>query len=89
MMDSLRFKAHKKFIKFNAEKSGILEAAESFDQKTKRQKKTRKLYGYLERQEEGYRINKISLIDFDEEYMNSKKSLAVKKKRKVNLTTRF
>ena len=83
MMDSLRFKAHKKFIKFNAEKSGVLEAAESFDQKTKRQKKTRKLYGYLERQEEGYRINKISLIDFDEEYINSKKSLAVKKKEKL------
>ena len=89
MMDSLRFKAHKKFIKFNAEKSEVLEAAECFDQKPKRQKNTRKLYGYLERQEEAYRINKISLIDFDEEYISSKNLLAVKKERKVNLTTRF
>ena len=53
-------------------------------------KKKRTLYHYLERQEEAYRNNKFkSLIDFDEEYLSSVKSLAVKKETKVNLTTRF
>ena len=58
--------------------------------KNKRNKKKRTLYHYLERQEEAYRNNKIkSLIDFDEEYVSSVKSLAIKKETKVNLTTRF
>ena len=53
-------------------------------------RKKRTLYHYLERQEEAYRNNKIkSLIDFDEEYVSSVKSLAIKKETKVNLTTRF
>ena len=53
-------------------------------------KKKRTLYHYLERQEEAYRNKKFkSLIDFDEEYLSSVKSLAVKKETKVNLTTRF
>ena len=53
-------------------------------------KKKRTIYHYLERQEEAYRNNKFkSLIDFDEEYLSSVKSLAVKKETKVNLTTRF
>ena len=53
-------------------------------------RKKRTLYHYLERQEESYRNNKIkSLIDFDEEYVSSVKSLAIKKETKVNLTTRF
>ena len=58
--------------------------------KCKRQKKKRTLYHYLEREEEGYRNNKVkNLIDFDEEYVSSIKSLAAKKKTKINLTTRF
>ena len=59
---------------------------------TKKKKEIKKitLYHYLERQEEPYRNNKIkSLIDFDEEYVSSVKSLAIKKETKVNLTTRF
>ena len=63
---------------------------EFWQKKNKRNKKKRTLYHYLERQEEAYRNNKIkSLIDFDEEYVSSMKSLAIKKETKVNLTTRF
>ena len=63
---------------------------EFWQKKNKRNKKKRTLYHYLERQEEAYRNNKIkSLIDFDEEYVSSVKSLAIKKETKVNLTTRF
>ena len=58
--------------------------------KKKRNKNKRTLYHYLERQEEAYRTNKTkSLIDFDEEYVSSVKSLAIKKETKVILTTRF
>ena len=79
-----------KLSTLNTEKSESLEAAENFDKKNKRNKKKRTLYHYLERQEEAYRNNKIkSLIDFDEEYVSSVKSLAIKKETKVNLTTRF
>ena len=79
-----------KLSTLNTEKSESLEATENFDKKNKRNKKKRTLYHYLERQEEAYRNNKIkSLIDFDEEYVSSVKSLAVKKETKVNLTTRF
>ena len=79
-----------KLSTLNTEKSESLEAAENFDKKNKRNKKKRTLYHYLERQEEAYRNNKIkSLIDFDEEYVSSVKSLAVKKETNVNLTTRF
>ena len=59
---------------------------------TKKKKEIRKktLYHYLERQKEACRNNKIKrLIDFDEEYVSSVKSLAIKKETKVNLTTRF
>ena len=48
------------------------------------------LYHYLEREQEAYRNNKIkSLIYFDEEYVSSIKSLAMKKETKVNLITIF
>ena len=47
-------------------------------------------YHYLEREQEAYRNNKIkSLIYFDEEYVSSIKSLAMKKETKVNLITIF
>ena len=79
-----------KLSTFNTEKSESLEAADNFDKKTKRQKKKRTLYHYLELQEEAYKSNKIKhLIDFDEEHLSSVKSLAIKKEAKVNLTTRF
>ena len=63
---------------------------EFWQKKNKRNKKKRTLYHYLERQEEAYRNNKTkSLIDFDEKYVSTVKSLAIKKEAKVNLTTRF
>ena len=75
----------------NTEKRESLEAAENFaKRKNKRNKKKGTLYHYLERQEEAYRDNKIKiLIDFDEEYISSVKSLAIKKEIKVNLTTKL
>ena len=75
----------------NTEKRESLEAAENFaKRKNKRNKKKETLYHYLERQEEAYRDNKIKiLIDFDEEYISSVKSLAIKKEIKVNLTTKL
>ena len=58
--------------------------------KKKRMKKKRTLYHYLDRQEEAYRNNKTkSLIDFDDEYVSSVKSLAMKKEAEVNLATSF
>ena len=48
------------------------------------------LVDYNERKSEALRNQKIkSLIDFDEEYSSSIKSLAVKQDVKINLTTRF
>ena len=45
---------------------------------------------YTERKDEALRDQKIkNLIDFDEEYCSSIRSLAVKKSVKVNLTTRY
>ena len=53
-------------------------------------KKKRTIYHYLDRQEEAYRNNKTkSLIDFDDEYVSSVKSLAMKKEAEVNLATSF
>ena len=53
-------------------------------------KKKRTLYRYLDRQEEAYRNNKTkSLIYFDDEYVSSVKSLAMKKEAEVNLATSF
>ena len=58
--------------------------------KTNRQKKKRTLHHYLERQEEACKDSKMkTLTDFDEEYVSSIKSLAIKKETKINLTTRF
>ena len=76
-----------KLSMLNTEKS-LWKLLRILTKKTKEKKRT--LYHYLERQEEAYRNNKIkSLIDFDEEYVSSVKSLAIKKETKVNLTTRF
>ena len=45
---------------------------------------------YTERKDEALRDQKIkNLIDFDEEYCSSIRSLAIKKSVKVNLTTRY
>ena len=48
------------------------------------------LTDYAKRKDEALTDQKIkSLIDFDEEYWSSIRSLAVKKRVKVNLTTRY
>ena len=76
-----------KLSTLNTEKS-LWKLLRILTKKTKEKKRT--LYHYLERQEEAYRNNQIkSLIDFNEEYVNSVKYLAIKKETKVNLTTRF
>ena len=79
-----------KLSTLNTKKNECLEAADNFDKKTNRQKKKRTLHHHLERQEEACKDSKMkSLIDFDEEYVSSIKSLAIKKETKINLTTRF
>ena len=76
-----------KLSTLNTEKVSLQKLLRILTKKNKRNKK-RTLYHYLKRQV--YRNNKIkSLIDFDEEYISSVKSLAIKKEAKVNLTTRF
>ena len=63
-----------------------MEAAEKY-KKRKTTTTKRTLYDYVERHEKAYRHNKIkSLIDFDEEYSSTIKSLAVEKDTKI--TTR-
>ena len=77
-----------KLSSIKTETDESMEAAEKY--KEKKMAKKRTLYDYVERHDEAYRNNKIkSLIDFDEEYSSSIKSLAVKKDTKINLTTRF
>ena len=73
-----------KLSTLNTEKNKCLEAADNFDKKINRQKKN---YIIIQK---GYKDSKIkSLIDFDEEYISSVKSLAIKKETKINLTIRF
>ena len=56
----------------------------------KKNKKRKNLIEYSERKNEALTNQKIkSLIDFDEEYSASIKSLAIQKDTKINLTTRF
>ena len=58
--------------------------------KTKKNKRRLNLIDYTKRKDEALRDQKIkSLIDFDEEYCSSIRSLAVKKSIKANLTTRY
>ena len=80
-------------IKFQTLKSERLEqpeAAEKFDQKKKKSKKRTKLVDFVDRKSETLANQKVkSLIDFDEEYSSSMKSLAIEKSSKINLTTRF
>ena len=58
--------------------------------KNKKNKTHFHLIDYTKRKDEALRDQKIkSLIDFDEEYCSSIRSLAVKKSIKANLTTRY
>ena len=65
-----------------------LEAAENFEKK--KNKKRLNLVDFSERKSKALRNQKVkALIDFDEEYLSSIKSLAIKQSNKVNLTTRY
>ena len=64
-----------------------LEAAEKFDQQ-KKNKKITKLFDFTDSKHEALTNKKVkSLIDFDEEYTCSIKSVAIEKSSKINLTT--
>ena len=74
----------------NTKRLTNLEAANSFENKQKKNKRKLTLNDYDDRKNEALRNQKIkSLIDFDEEYSSSIKSVAIEKSTKVNLTTRF
>ena len=67
-----------------------LESAEKFEQKNKINKNRTKLTDFTDRKNEALTNQKVkSLIDFDEEYSSSIRSIAIEKISKVNLTTRF
>ena len=67
-----------------------LEAAEKLEQQKKINKKRSKLIDFIDRKNETL-TNQIvkSLIDFDEEYLCSIRSVAIEKGLKINLTTQF
>ena len=66
-----------------------LEEAEKIDKQKKNKKRT-KLIDFMDRKNKALTNQKVkSLIDFDEEYTCSIKSVAIEKSSKINLTTRF
>ena len=67
-----------------------LEAAEKLEQQKKINKKRSKLIDFIDRKNEAL-TNEIvkSLIDFDEEYSCSIRSVAIEKSLKINLTPQF
>ena len=73
---------------FKTERLSSLEASEKIDQKNKKNKKRDTLVDYVDRQNEVLTRVK-SLIDFDEEYPCSIRSIAIEKSSKINLTTGF
>ena len=74
----------------NDQRLSDLEAAENFEKKKHKKEKKLNLVHFSERRSEALRNQKVkALIDFDEEYSSSIKSLAVKQNDKVNLTTRY
>ena len=79
-----------KLTALKAERQQDLESVEAFEKKNKKIKRKRTIVDYMSRHEEAYKNNKIkSIIDFDEENINSIKLLAIEKKSNVKLTTRF
>ena len=72
------------------EQLSSLEAANNFEKKKRNSKRKLKLVDFNQRKDEAYKNQKVkSLIDFDEEYSSSMKSLAVQIEVAINLTTRF
>ena len=75
-----------------SERLSQLESAEKFEQEKKKAKikKRSKLIDFVDRKSEALTNQKVkSLIDFDEDYSCSIRSLAIEKNSKINLTTRF
>ena len=64
--------------------------AEKFGLQKKKNLKRAKLVDFVDRKNEAFTNQKVkSLIDFDEEYSSSIRSIAIEKSSKINLTTRF
>ena len=93
LRQNIEEKFNDKLMKLNKklnERLSSLEAAEKIDGKKNKKKKRKNLIDYSERKNEALTNQKIkSLIDFNEEYYASIKSLAIQKDTKINLTTRF
>ena len=72
------------------ERLSSLEAAEKIDQSKKKNKRKANLIDYSKRKNEALINQKVkSLIDFDDQYSASIKSIAIQKESKIHLTTRF
>ena len=73
-----------------SERLSQLDSAEKFEQQKKKNKKRSKLIDFVNRKSEALTNQKVkSLIDFDEDYSCSIRSLAIEKNSKIHLTTRF
>ena len=74
----------------NTERLSGLEAAENFERKNEKKKKITNSVDFSVRKNEALKNLVIKgLIDFDEKYSSSIKSIAIEQSTKVNLTTRF
>ena len=72
------------------ERLSFLEAVEKVDQTKRKVKRKANLIDYSERKNEALTNQKVkSLIDFDDQYSASIKSITIQKETKIHLTTRF
>ena len=72
------------------ERLSSIEAAEKVDHNKRKTKRKISLIDYSERKKEALTTQKVkSLIDFDDQYSASIKSIAIQKESKIHLTTRF
>ena len=72
------------------ERLSSIEAAEKVDHNKRKTKRKISLIDYSERKKEALTNQKIkSLIDFDDQYSASIKSIAIQKESKIHLTTRL
>ena len=73
-----------------ADRLSSLEPAEKVNQNNKKNKKRKTSIDYAKRKNEALANQRVKrLIDFDEEYSSSIKSIAIEKSSKIYLTTRF
>ena len=72
------------------ERLSSLEAAEKVDQNKKKNKRKISLIDYSESKNDALTNQKVkSLIDFDDQYSASIKSITIQNESKIHLTTRF